>query len=129
MKYAAEMGSGAMMCLPSFIRKSFTYSKVNKGDTQNGDPISLLSFFQTKYSRLTRNSFACVYMSVKFGPYFRENTHSLLLRRGDNIKVDYNELGCSDVILTRVTQDYSQWHAVLNTVIYLPVPYDNFLNR
>jgi hypothetical protein len=58
MNYAAEMGSGVMIYIPSFIKIASGIQKL-KGkytDTQthrqHGDSISLLSFFQDKESRL-----------------------------------------------------------------------------
>jgi hypothetical protein len=56
MKYAVEVGSVTMIYIPCFI-KTLRNSKVNTGESQthreNGDPISLLLFFQNKKSRLT----------------------------------------------------------------------------
>jgi hypothetical protein len=34
MKYAVEMGAGAMIYIPSFIKIGFRHSKVDRGDTQ-----------------------------------------------------------------------------------------------
>jgi hypothetical protein len=49
MKYGAEMGSGAMIYIPNFIKDWFRDSKVDLGDTlthrQHGNLIHLLSFF------------------------------------------------------------------------------------
>jgi hypothetical protein len=48
MKYAAEIGSGAMIHIPSLIKIGFRHSKVNSGDSQthrqHGELISLLLF-------------------------------------------------------------------------------------
>jgi hypothetical protein len=61
MKYAVELGSGAMMYIPSFIKIGSGIRKLmGKGDSQtdgeHGDRISLLSFFfQNKNSRLIKN--------------------------------------------------------------------------
>jgi hypothetical protein len=57
MKYADEMGSGAMIHIPNFIKSGSGVRKLMEGgDTQthrqDGDRISLLSFFQNKESRL-----------------------------------------------------------------------------
>jgi hypothetical protein len=56
MKYAIEMGSGAMIHIPTFIKISSGIQKVIGRDTkthrQHCDFISLLSFFQNKESRL-----------------------------------------------------------------------------
>jgi hypothetical protein len=54
-KYAVEMGSGAVMYIPSFINIGSTIQKL-MGDTQthrqHGDHIRLLSFFfQNKYAK------------------------------------------------------------------------------
>jgi hypothetical protein len=55
MKYAAGLGSGAMMCVPSFIKIVSGIQKLIWGDSQehrqHEDLISLLSFFQNKESR------------------------------------------------------------------------------
>jgi hypothetical protein len=49
MKYAVEMGSGAMMYIPDFINIGLGIQKLIGGDSrthgQHGDCISLLSFF------------------------------------------------------------------------------------
>jgi hypothetical protein len=46
MKYAAEMGSGAMIYIPSFIKTGSAIQKLIRGNSQthreHGDPISLL---------------------------------------------------------------------------------------
>jgi hypothetical protein len=57
MKYAVEMGSGAMIYIPSFIKIGSGIQKLmGRGDSQthrqHGDCISLLSLFQNKESRL-----------------------------------------------------------------------------
>jgi hypothetical protein len=48
MKYAVEMGSGALIYIPGFIRIGLGVQKLIEGDTdtprQHGDSISLLSF-------------------------------------------------------------------------------------
>jgi hypothetical protein len=48
MKYAVEMGSGAMIYIASFIRTGSSIQKLIGGDSQthrqHGDSISLLSF-------------------------------------------------------------------------------------
>jgi hypothetical protein len=52
MKYAAEMVSGAVIC----IRTKFTPTKVDRGNThthrEHGNRISLLSFFLNKKSKI-----------------------------------------------------------------------------
>jgi hypothetical protein len=49
MKYAVEMGSGAMIYIPSFIKIGSGIQKLREKDLQthrqNGDRINLLSFF------------------------------------------------------------------------------------
>jgi hypothetical protein len=57
MKYAAEMGSDAMIYIPSFIKIFSAIQKLRGGGVhrQHGDLISLLLFFQNKESRLKRN--------------------------------------------------------------------------
>jgi hypothetical protein len=60
MKYAVEMGSGAMIYVPSFIKIDSGIQKLLGGDThtetqtrrQHRDPISLLLFFQNNKNRL-----------------------------------------------------------------------------
>jgi hypothetical protein len=56
MKYAVEMGSGAMIHIPSFIKMGSGIQQIMGGDTrilgQQGDHISLLLFFQKKENRL-----------------------------------------------------------------------------
>jgi hypothetical protein len=53
MKYAAEMGSGAMIFIPSFIKIG---SGIGDSQThrQHGDRINLLLFFLSKERRLIR---------------------------------------------------------------------------
>jgi hypothetical protein len=57
MKYAAEMGSGAMIHI-RFIKIGSGIQKLIRGDShterQHGDGISLLSLFQNKESRLKK---------------------------------------------------------------------------
>jgi hypothetical protein len=52
MKYAIEMGSGAMIYIPSFITIGSAIKQLVGGDTQahmqHGNRISLLSFFSSK---------------------------------------------------------------------------------
>jgi hypothetical protein len=56
MKYAAEMGSGAMIYIPSLIKIVSGIQKLMRGDSQthrqHGDRISLLKNFQNKERRL-----------------------------------------------------------------------------
>jgi hypothetical protein len=56
MKYAVEMGSGAMIYIPSFIKIGSVIQKLTGGDSQthrqHGNRISLLSFFLIKENRL-----------------------------------------------------------------------------
>jgi hypothetical protein len=58
MKFAVEMGSGAMIYIPSFINIGSGIGKLMGGFTdtqtsrQQGDRISLFLFFQNKESRL-----------------------------------------------------------------------------
>jgi hypothetical protein len=58
MKYAAEMGSGAMMCIPSFIKTASAVQKLIGENTQthsqHGDRISLRLFLQNKGSGLIK---------------------------------------------------------------------------
>jgi hypothetical protein len=50
MKYAAEMGSGTMIHIPSFITIRLSFQKLMGGyiDTQTDDRINLLSFFKIR---------------------------------------------------------------------------------
>jgi hypothetical protein len=63
MKYAVEMGSGAMIYILSFKKIGSATRNVDKEDTQthrhHGDLISLLLFFQEKESRLKTNWKTC----------------------------------------------------------------------
>jgi hypothetical protein len=55
MKYAVEMGSGATIFIPCFIKIGSSNQKLIGGgglQTQHGDLISLLLFFQNKESKL-----------------------------------------------------------------------------
>jgi hypothetical protein len=56
MKYAVEMGSGAMIYIPSFIKISLGIQTFRRGDSQthrqHGNLISLVLGFQNKESRL-----------------------------------------------------------------------------
>jgi hypothetical protein len=59
MKYTVEMDSGAMICIPSFIKIGSGIQKLMGGihretytDTQHWQGISLLSFFQNEESRI-----------------------------------------------------------------------------
>jgi hypothetical protein len=54
MKYSVEMSSGAMICIPSFI-KIVSGIKKFMGETQVAIHIRLLSFFQNKESELLKN--------------------------------------------------------------------------
>jgi hypothetical protein len=58
MKYAVEMGSGALICIPSFMKIGSTIQKFIRGihrHIQHGDRLSLLKFFQNKESTLIKN--------------------------------------------------------------------------
>jgi hypothetical protein len=56
MKYAVEMGSGAMIYIPGFMKIGSGIQKLIWGDTQThrqqGDLISLILYFQNKESML-----------------------------------------------------------------------------
>jgi hypothetical protein len=59
MKYAIEMGSGAMICIPGFLKIGSGIRKLMEGEStqthrQHGDRISLLLFFQNKGSGLKK---------------------------------------------------------------------------
>jgi hypothetical protein len=55
MKYAVEMGSGAMIYIPSFIKIGSGIQKLKRGftETQHDDLISLLLFFFFKIRKLS----------------------------------------------------------------------------
>jgi hypothetical protein len=56
MKYAVEIGSGAVLYKPSFIKIGQGIQKLIRGiHRQHGDLIRLLVFFQNKESRLRMN--------------------------------------------------------------------------
>jgi hypothetical protein len=61
MEYAVEMGSSAIIYIPSFRKIGSGTQKVDRGDTQtyreHGDRISLLLFFQSKENRLIKQYF------------------------------------------------------------------------
>jgi hypothetical protein len=66
MEYAVVMGSGAMMYtyIPSFIKIGSGIQKlIWATHTQHGDIISLLSFFQSKESRIMPSP-CCLCLSV-----------------------------------------------------------------
>jgi hypothetical protein len=53
MKYAVDMGSGAMIYTPSYIQIGSGIQKLIGGiHRQHGDRISLISFFPNKKNRL-----------------------------------------------------------------------------
>jgi hypothetical protein len=58
MKYAIEMGSGTMICIPSFIKIDSAIQRLIGRDTQahrqRSGSKSLFLFFQNKENRLTR---------------------------------------------------------------------------
>jgi hypothetical protein len=58
MKYAVEMGSGAMIYIQSFIKIGSGIQRLI-GDRHHGDRISLPSFFQNKESRLKEAECPC----------------------------------------------------------------------
>jgi hypothetical protein len=54
MKYAVGMGSGVMIYIPSFIKKSFRNSKINRWNSQTAGRLHkpVLLFFRNKRNRL-----------------------------------------------------------------------------
>jgi hypothetical protein len=50
MEYATEMGSGAMIYVPSFIKISSDILKLIRGDSQHGDIAHLLLFIKIRKS-------------------------------------------------------------------------------
>jgi hypothetical protein len=56
MKYSVQMGSGALIHTPNFIKIDSAVQKLIEGESQthrqHGDLISLLLFFHNKESRL-----------------------------------------------------------------------------
>jgi hypothetical protein len=75
MKYAAKMGSGAMLYIASFIKTGSDIQKLMGGDTQThrqqGDLMSSLLFFQNTESRLKTGIFVTVF------PWFPTNPVSM----------------------------------------------------
>jgi hypothetical protein len=72
MKYAVEMGSGAMISTSSFIKTGSCIQKLmGRGDTQthrqHGNLISLPSLFQNKESRLKRGLYTIFGLCVAVG--------------------------------------------------------------
>jgi hypothetical protein len=65
MNYAIEMGWDGMILVhvSGFLKTGSAVQKLIKGDTQHGDGISLLSFFQTKGNRIETNTLAAVHES------------------------------------------------------------------
>jgi hypothetical protein len=61
MRYAVEMGSVAMIYIPSFIKIDSGIQNLIAGDIQAhrhyGDRVSLLSFFQNEESRLKKECY------------------------------------------------------------------------
>jgi hypothetical protein len=52
MKYAVEMGSGAVIYVPTFIKIGSSIQKLIGGiHRQHGDRISLFYFFENKYAK------------------------------------------------------------------------------
>jgi hypothetical protein len=41
---------------------------------------------------------------------------------GDNIKMDFQEVGCGDMDWTKVVEDMDRWRALVNEVMNLRVP-------
>jgi hypothetical protein len=66
MKYAIEMGSGAMIYIPSFIKTGSGIQKLIRGwgGAQDGDRISLLLFCQNKESRLRNEAYKITLLYV-----------------------------------------------------------------
>jgi hypothetical protein len=59
MKYAVEMGSGAMIHIPSLIKIGSGIQNLIRGihrhvDTQHGDDINLFQLFQNRENKLKR---------------------------------------------------------------------------
>jgi hypothetical protein len=76
MKYDAEMGSGAMIHIPSFIKTGSGNRKLIGGGgdhKQQGDLISLLLFFQNKEIRLKFTTSRPTGTSVSFHFTFRKH--------------------------------------------------------
>jgi hypothetical protein len=82
MKYIDEMGSGAIICIPIFIKTGSAIQKLTGGDTQthrqHGDLISLIPFFENKESRPIRyeseigGSFTSVLSRMNFDMFRRQ---------------------------------------------------------
>jgi hypothetical protein len=80
MKYAVQMGSGAMIYVPSFIESGSGIQKPIgeiQRHRQHGDSVSLLLFLQNKVSRLSTNYATTVCGSESFSDSMNEcaNVH------------------------------------------------------
>ena len=52
----------------------------------------------------------------------KETTWKAWLRRDDNIKIDFQEVGCGDMYLIDLVQDRDGWRALVSAVMNLQVP-------
>jgi hypothetical protein len=68
LKYAVEMGSGAVIYIPSFIKICIAIQNLDGGIHRHDDRISLLLFFQNKESGL-KMYFYTVLHTVLGGQY------------------------------------------------------------
>jgi hypothetical protein len=86
MKYAVEMGSGAMIYIASFIKIGSGIQNLIRGGIhrhrQHGDGISLLLFFQSKESKLNLSIFLTRYGRRTFGHWYDNilDCHSCMLQ-------------------------------------------------
>jgi hypothetical protein len=71
MKYAVEMGSGAMIYIPSFIKTCSGIQKLIWADTQthrqHGDYIRLFLFLKNKENRLIIIIIIIIIINLKYG--------------------------------------------------------------
>jgi hypothetical protein len=99
MKYAVDMGSGAMIYVPSFIKIGSGIQQLIGGEDsqththiQHGDHISLLSFFQHKECRLIKTAEALRFKRVsKRGTYSAIPKEAVLIIHMARVQNIYRE--------------------------------------
>jgi hypothetical protein len=98
--YTVQMGSDAVMYIPSFIKIGSGIQKLMGGgaihrNRYHGDPISPLSFVQTKESRLQIESAFLVGVRLKLNPF------------------NLNYVGGQKLLLHCILCKYHAWHITL----------------
>jgi hypothetical protein len=105
MKYAVEMGSGAMIYIPSFKKIGSGNQKLMGWDSQthrqHGDLISLFSFSQTKENRLTiKERRLTIQFTDIFALYSKNHTRQM----HQVGRMQYFMLQCAIPVVTTVFQ-------------------------